>query len=111
MNTVFLVSERGNSFATRTRAAEIVQEICEFIELQQPNEITIDLTGVRVVSPSFAAAFINHLRSLLSRTKFQTQTINVTCDNALIVDRFKQALEQNIMYVTNSKPLNHVLIR
>lgn len=110
MNTTIVLTERGTSFATRTRAAEIVKEIQDSIELEQTEELTVDLTGVRVVSPSFAAAFISHLRSLLSRPAFHTEIINIKCDSPFVLERFKQAFNQNIAYIKNSHSLDRVLI-
>ena len=110
MNTLFVLSEQGTSFATRTRAAEIIKELQNSIELEQSEELTVDLTGVRVVSPSFAAAFISHLRSLLSRPEFHTEIINIKCDNPLILERLNQAFNQYIAHIKNSHSLDRVLI-
>lgn len=111
MSTAFMLSEWGNSLATRTRAAEIVKEIHDTIDLEQTGELTVDLTGVRVISPSFAAAFIGHLRSLLSRPEFHTEIINIKCDSLFVLERFEQAFNQNIAHIKNSRSLDRVLIR
>lgn len=110
MKATFVLSERGTSFATRARAAEIVEEIHHSIELEQIGELTVDLTGVRVISPSFAVAFINHLRSLLNHPEFHTEIISIKGDSPLILERFSQAFNQNITHIKNSHSLDRVLI-
>jgi len=110
MNTVFSLSERGTSFATRTRAVEVVKELSEFLALEPTKELTVDLTGVVVISPSFAVAFIGELRLLLSRPEYRTETINIVSDSPWVQTRLHTALEQYVAYVKNSKPLNRVLI-
>lgn len=110
MNTVFSLSERGTSFATRTRAAEVVKELGEFLTLGPTKELTIDLTGVVVISPSFAVAFIGELRSLLSHPEYRMESINIVSDSPWVQVRLYKALEQHVAYVKNSKPLDRVVI-
>lgn len=110
MNTIFSLSERGTSFATRTRAAKIIKELGEFLTLKPTKELTIDLTGVVVISSSFAAAFIGELRSLLSHPGYRMESINIVGDSPLVQARLHKALEQYVAYVKNSKPLDRVLI-
>lgn len=110
MSAVFMLSERGTSFATRTRAAEIVNELAGVIDAKSAKEITVDLKGVSVVSPSFTVAFINSLRLLLARNEYRADIVNIVCDNPLVRDRFKKAFQQNMAFIQKSQSLNRVLI-
>lgn len=110
MNTVVSLSERGTSFATRTKAAEIIREIAEIITITPDIKLTIDLTSVRIISPSFAAALIEGLRLLLNRIKYPVESISIIGDSQLVQGRLHEAFEQNITYAKNAQSLNRVLI-
>ena len=45
MNTVFSLAERGTSFATRTRAAEVVKELSQIIALEPTKKLTIGIAN------------------------------------------------------------------
>lgn len=110
MNTVFMVSKLGTSFATRTRAEEIVRELEDVLATGAFGELTVNMTGVRVISPSFAAAFIKSLHSLLNRPRFQKESISIVGDSPQVQARLQEALEQYRSYYKKARPLDRVLV-
>ena len=110
MDTVFLLSNQGTSFATRNRADEIAQGLWDVLDTNKSQKLIVDFTGVRVITPSFASAFIEQLCSLLKRPDFNAESVTIRGDSPLVRDRFQQILEQHLSYSKKTQPLGRVFI-
>jgi hypothetical protein len=98
MNAIFLLSERGTSFATRTRAEELAGELTQVLVSNPSERLTIDFTGVEVITPSFAVAFISKLGSLLSRPEFRKESVEITGDSILVQRRLLDVFEKHLSF-------------
>ncbi len=82
----FFMKPQGTSFATRLKATEVADELRDEYE---GGEVTIDFTGVRVISPSFAAKFVEELRRW--QRDSDVASVAIVADSALVRERLIHA--------------------
>ena len=101
----FDLSEFATSFATRAMATQILDQIRERLaprgELQ---ELTVDLSGVRAITPSFATAFIYGLHRLANQRRYKVTGVNIVSTDPLMTARVRSVLDTHLEG-TNSKVL------
>ena len=101
----FDLGELATSYATRAAAAEILADIRNRVaQTGEVQEITIDLTKVRAITPSFATALVYGLHRLADQRRYHISGVRIVSEDPLMNARVRSVLDTHLQG-TSSKVL------
>ena len=93
----FVLSDLATSYATRSMATRILDDIRDRVaESGEVQEITIDLRGVRAITPSFATALIYGLHRLASQARSNVAGVKIVSTDPLMNARVRSVLDAHL---------------